>query len=91
MYLHMGQNTVTPYDSIIGIFDLDTTSHSKRTKAFLANAQKNGQVKTVTDDLPASFVLSYRDGKTTIYLSRLSSKALHERIVKPCSYRVHPV
>ena len=82
MYLHLGQNAVTSYDAIIGIFELDVTSQSKKTREFLAVAQKNGQVKNVTDDLPASFVLCSNDGKTTVYLSRISSKALFERITR---------
>ena len=36
-YLHIGQNAMIPAKRIIGIFDLDITSQSKRTREFLEN------------------------------------------------------
>ena len=36
-YLHIGQNAMIPEKRIIGIFDLDITSQSKRTREFLEN------------------------------------------------------
>ena len=41
MYLHLGENTVVRTDSIIGIFDMDTSTISKWTKDYLSNATKN--------------------------------------------------
>ena len=32
MYLHLGENTVVTTKSILGIFDLDTTTISKNTR-----------------------------------------------------------
>lgn len=40
MYLHLGENTVVRTDSIIGIFDMDTSTISKWTKDYLSNATK---------------------------------------------------
>ena len=37
MYLHLGMDKVITFDEIIGIFDLDTTTVSKRTRDYLAN------------------------------------------------------
>lgn len=34
-YLHIGQNAMIPEKRIIGIFDLDITSQSRRTREFL--------------------------------------------------------
>ena len=40
MYLHLGQNTVITHDEIIGIFDLDNTTVSKKTRDYLCNTGK---------------------------------------------------
>ena len=41
-YLHIGQNAMLPEKRIIGIFDLDITSQSKRTREFLEKAEQEG-------------------------------------------------
>ena len=40
MYLHLGQETVVKMDSIVGIFDLDTSTISKFTRDYLTQAEK---------------------------------------------------
>ena len=57
MYLHLGENTVVRTDSIIGIFDMDTSTLSKWTKDYLSNATKNKRVINVSMELPKSFVV----------------------------------
>ena len=57
MYLHLGENTVVRTDSIIGIFDMDTSTISKWTKDYLSNATKNKRVINVSMELPKSFVV----------------------------------
>ena len=42
MYLHLGQSTVIRDRDIIGIFDLDITSQSYRTRQYLNRAEKAG-------------------------------------------------
>ena len=42
MYLHLGQNTVVHESEILGIFDLDITSQSYRTRQYLNRAERNG-------------------------------------------------
>ena len=65
--------------SIIGIFDMDNTSTSKRTRMFLEKAEKEGQV-VPCDDLPKSFVLTAEYGMDRIYLTSLSSATLEKRL-----------
>ena len=48
MYLHLGSDVVILKKSIIGIFDLDTTTISKHTKNYLAKAEKEGRVIAVS-------------------------------------------
>lgn len=51
VYLHLGQNEIVPYRRIIGIFDLDKCSTSRRTRDYLAAAQREGVVLDVSGDL----------------------------------------
>jgi hypothetical protein len=78
MYLNIGNDMAVREKSIIGIFDLDNTSTSKRTRNFLETAEKEGQV-VPCDELPKSFVLTQEYGMDRIYLSALSSATLEKR------------
>lgn len=80
MYLHLGQNVMLPHRDVIGIFDLDNTTWSFRTRRFLERAEREGRVVTVGDDLPRSFVLADggEDGPM-VYITALSSAALSAR------------
>jgi hypothetical protein len=78
MYLNIGNDMAVREKSIIGIFDLDNTSTSKRTRNFLETAEKEGQV-VPCDELPKSFVLTQEYGIDRIYLSALSSATLEKR------------
>ena len=80
MYLHLGKNVVVAYSEIVAICDLDNSSHSHITRAYLSAAEKNGQVVNVCDDLPKSFVLCQKtNGAQTLYLSQLASATLLKR------------
>ena len=65
MYLHLGQNIMVSKSAILGIFDLDNTTWSFRTRRFLDKAEGEGRVIPVGDDLP--------DRKST----RLNSSHIH--------------
>lgn len=81
MYLHLGSSVVVPQGDILGIFDLDNTTYSRTTRDFLAGAEARGQVVTVGEDLPKSFLLCRdRNGRETVYLSQLSSATLLKRV-----------
>ena len=80
MYLHLGQNIMVRNQDVIGIFDLDNTTWSFRTRRLLERAEKEGRVITVGDDLPRSFVLvQEKSAAPTIYITALSSTALSAR------------
>lgn len=81
MYLNLGQSVVVHRSDIIGIFDLDNTSSSFRTRKFLEQAEREGRLISVFDDLPKSFVLCQKkDGETVVYLSQLLPATLRGRI-----------
>lgn len=80
MYLHLGKNVVVAYSEIVAVCDLDNSSHSHITRAYLSAAEKSGQVVNVSDDLPKSFVLCQgSDGNQVLYLSQLASSTLLKR------------
>lgn len=78
MYLHLGQDTVVRGDEIVGIFDLDNTTVSPHTRLFLRNQEQAGNVITITDDLPKSFVLCGKS-EYKVYLSQISAATLKKR------------
>ena len=79
MYLHLGENTVVRTDSIIGIFDIDTSTISKWTKDYLSNATKNKRVINVSMELPKSFVVCNENNEIKVYVSQISSQTLMKR------------
>ena len=90
MYINIGANKLIRKKNIVGIFDLDTSSHEKDTRDFLKKSEKKGIVKVCGNDLPKSFVLTSEkeDGlkkekptrkKNTIYFTTLSSSSLAGR------------
>ncbi len=83
MYLDLSPDTVILNKNIIGIFDTDTSTVVKNTRDYLAKAEKNGLVKTVTMDIPRSFtVLADRNDKTnqTVIISKYSTLTLLSRV-----------
>ena len=80
MYLHLGQNVMVPEAAVLGIFALDNTTWSFRTRRVLERAEQEGQVIAVGDDLPRSFVLAQEgDGPAAVYITALSSTTLSAR------------
>ena len=82
MYLHLGQNVVVPEKNLIGIFDLDNTTGSQITRTFLRNAEKEGRVLNVSDELPRSFVVSSdaNSKSNNILISQLTPQTLLKRM-----------
>lgn len=76
MYIHLGQNTVVNDKEIIGVFDLEGTTVSKRTRDFLSKNEKKKNVYYVSGELPRSFVVC--DGRK-IFVSHLSSQTIAKR------------
>ena len=73
------ENTVVRTDSIIGIFDMDTSTISKWTKDYLSNATKNKRVINVSMELPKSFVVCNENNEIKVYVSQISSQTLMKR------------
>ena len=79
MYLHVGKEIILKTEDIIGIFDLDTATVSKRTRDYLNKAEKAGEVVNVTTELPKSFIVCREKKGKKIYISQISSSTLEKR------------
>ena len=79
MYLSLGNDMAVRESSIIGIFNMDNTSTSARTRLFLEKAEKMGEV-VPCDDLPKSFVLTAEYGFSRVHLTSLSTQTLEKRL-----------
>lgn len=75
MFLHLGEDTVIIDKSIIGIFDIDTSTVNKATRDYLAKAEKEKKVVYVNYDLPKSFVVT----EDCIYISPINTNTLLRR------------
>lgn len=79
MYLSIGNDMAVRSSSVIGIFDLDNTTISKRGREFLEKAEKEGRV-VPCDDLPKSYVVTAEYGFDRIYLTSLNTVTLEKRL-----------
>ena len=81
MYLHIGNNVMLPEKHIIGVFDLEITSQSKRTSEFLRRAENESLVIDACEDIPKSLlVCDHPYHPQLVYLSELSSLTLQKRM-----------
>ena len=81
MYLNIGNDMAVRESSVIGIFDLDNTTTSKRTREFLAAAEREGQV-VPCDELPKSYIVTAEYGMDRVHLTSLSTATLEKRLNK---------
>ncbi len=79
MYINIGNDMSVRESSVIGIFDMDNTSTSKRTRKFLEMAQKEGAI-VPCDDLPKSYIVTSEYGMIRVYESTLSTATLEKRM-----------
>ena len=79
MYLDIGKDMAVRDKSIIGIFDLENTSTSKRTMDFLNHAEQEGQV-VPCDDLPKSFIVTSEYGLPRVWLTAYNPSTLEKRL-----------
>ena len=79
MYLHLGKDTVVNTADIIAIMDLESSSMSANTRAFLKLVEDEGFVENVSEEIPRTFVVCEIGGRTVVYVTNISSKALAGR------------
>lgn len=79
MFLHIGRGKLIPKSGIIGVFDLEITSQSRRTKSFLSKKEKANHVINVCDDIPRSFIVTRDGNRERVYISQISPQTLQKR------------
>ncbi len=82
MYISIGGDMAVREETILGIFDLDNASWSKHTRNFLSQQEKEGNVITVCDDIPKSFILTREMGMDRVYLTQFSAATIEKRLSK---------
>ncbi len=75
MFIHIGEGKVVSKKNIIGIFDLETTSISKKTREFLKINEKKGNVEYLGYEIPKTYVLT----NEKVYITQISSQTLQKR------------
>ena len=80
MYLQIGTEDYIKSEDIIGVFDLDNTTVNKATREYLNAAEKQDEVKTVTFDLPKSFIVTEEKGERKVYISALNTATIYKRL-----------
>lgn len=81
MYLHIGNHYYVRKQDIVGIFDMDNSTYSHRTRETLSRAEKEGRLINAAEmEIPNTIVIC-RDGeKETWYLSMVTVQTLLKRV-----------
>ena len=79
MYISIGGDMAVRDKNIIGIFDLDGASMSKKTMEYLRSVEDEGALISVTDDVPSSFLVTEEYGMERVYFTQLSAATLEKR------------
>lgn len=80
MYLHIGQDIMIKKKDIVGIFDMDKTTISPRTRFFLEKKERQGKVRMVTEEIPKSFIVCFDGEEEIVYISFVSVQTLLRRM-----------
>jgi hypothetical protein len=81
MYINLGNEVTVKEDEIIGFFDLDNATVSKVSRNYLSASEKRSEVKSLTYDLPKTFIVCAKEkGENSVYLSQFSTSTLIKRI-----------
>ncbi|MGM9552287.1 MAG: extracellular matrix regulator RemB [Clostridia bacterium] len=78
MYINIGGDKFLFCNDIIGVFDLENTTTSKRTRDFLKRCEKENKSESSVTDIPHSFVVT----KDKVYIAQSSSQTISRRIDK---------
>ena len=83
MFIIIGPEKTLKIKDIVGIFDIDSASSTKVTKAFLVKCEREGRVHGSGGELPKSFLVTVSGD---VYFSQYSAKVLKARTEGDFSY-----
>ena len=86
MFLHIGEGKVISKKDIIGIFDLETTSISKKTREFLRINEKKGNLEYISAEIPKTYIITDSKLKQKVLVTQISSQTLQRRAERNDSY-----
>ena len=69
MYIHLGNGVIVNSSDVIAIMDLESTSMSANTREFLKIVEEEGFVRSVSDEIPKTFIVCEIDGQSVVYMS----------------------
>ena len=82
MYIPIGGDMAVREETIVGVFDLDNTSWSKHTRKYLRQAENEGKIIPVGDELPKSFIVTREMGMERVYLIQFNAATMEKRLSK---------
>lgn len=84
MFFYLGGQTVVDDRDVIGIFDMDLTTVSAKTREYLRISQKRNIVRETTGELPKSFVVCNKAGTINdrVYITQLNVSTLKNRAMR---------
>lgn len=90
MYFHLGKTAVLSEKEIIGIFDMENTTVTNKSRVFLEKSQQRGEIEETDYELPKSYVVcgeKVSKGKKSFKKRRvLLSSLLPSTLVKKSVY-----
>ncbi len=86
MFLHIGEGKVISKKNIIGIFDLENTSVSKKTREFLRINEKKGNTEYVGYEIPKTYILEDRKNGEKVVFTNISTQTLQKRAERNDSF-----
>lgn len=78
-FLNITKNLYLKSSSVIGIFDLDSSTVSKSTRIFLRKSQEEKKLISVSSDIPKSFIITKDNDEEKVYFVQFSSSSLAGR------------
>ena len=86
MFLHIGEGKILNKKEIVGIFDLETTSVSKKTREFLRINEKKGNVEYISTEIPKTYIITDSKLKKKVLVTQISSQTLQKRAERNDSF-----
>lgn len=80
MYLHLGMDKVVRQKDIIAILDMENTTISAISREFLATAQDEGFIISLSNEIPKSYIITEENKKSKIYVSPISTATILKRL-----------
>jgi len=77
--IFLGSDYLIDEETVVGMFDIETTTIKETTRDYLTAAQRNGRIINVSTDIPKTFVVCVKNGETTVYLSQYSANTILKR------------